>query len=1709
MAEFLGNVEIPEIPISVAAFPLSLTPDWAYVKGIPRVVHAHLMHQAGNLKREQRYLAGDGVRTWNIGWQALTESRREALRDFWEDNLGAYGQFYFRDPGNGDNLLTITDVTDVGGLIGIESVAHGLTTGDRAIVAGVTGTVAANDVWLVTVVDADNLTLDDSVWDAAYTGGGTIQRVIICRFADQSLSWEMLSDFASRSQVTLAEVPDPELAPRHVLTATVTRFPSAALATALEAQAQEVIPLIRIVPKETGYPEIFISDRRVKIAPVELDPEQDILYQPRLVDWGPISQGIGSESDQANFVLGNADRVMTALANEVDLFRARLEFSLFHVGTGIKVDLWAGDMTEWDINFGPTFHQSASDGLYELNLAYPPRRATRTCWKEFNDTAGAGNCPASAEGGLNLGDICDKGFNTPLGCVYHNMTDWFGGVIVNPQAVRIKDNSTGTWGFGRSRLTSVSQVADSVYDEVMREVYCDFSWHPDATKGIPVNAKIAAGRDEGDFQDALGIVGEGPIKQYAQPDLTAVPIKFPHTLDGQPPHGLISDPRNTAYGIRLSHGHDPVRDNDPDRNSQYFSLGEGGEGKQVYEPLLTDAARTRAAGTAFAEIRRVDQKGLQPENAKLSEHKMQVTIRRGLMGWRWTDTGDHLTFTRSTADVDGNPQEVLTNPVWIAVNALLRAKGLLRAPAAEQLQHFDVVAVASSELVGLNISGATNATPIVIETETPHLFPTGRLVDIADVLGNTAANGLAQTITVIDATHFSLDGSVGNGAYTAGTGVVNGKPAGSALIADLLVDTTIGSLVIEDATYGEPTLIESTAHGLKDGMVVRIDGVDGITDGTFYLIERVDDDNIRLLNSNATGTYVDGGTINGKETQFTFTGIIEEEKPLRDWLTEILMGALGFYTFTFGKLSIRLRTNSSARSAYTTGNVIYGSLQASPLKPGFNHLTGNFADQEFDFVNNSVLLYDIDHAKMIGGFAPQYLKGQINLAGVSGKSQCFRVVRTKLAEELGGISAAQRKYARYQKFSTTILGLDTEPGMVVSLSGIPGLPTYPATDPDNPDEQIEQAQYLEMRVMRWTLNKDYSIDIEGPTTHNDIYQWVVGPKPADVMADPVPPEFEGAPAEWSFDLSTDQKGNAVFDKLACKKNRASVHMGIFEVYYVDEAGAGLGVIQGANMDADDTTFAYKGEAPILGEPILVDAELMLVLTVTPDVGTNEGTCTVERGYLGTTPAAHVRSGQSAITAINEAWPAEVTVGAGLNLQPGERHGVVLDPGGREIRATASYDATTGKLFVQRPFDTAVVGDEVYADPRIWRVRRRDVLIPIPPRFFLNPGRSDAQFLEWMPFAGLVFCRGYLENTRGARSLPETVSFVGTTGHRERTLGTTEYRWPHDSLPSGEAADLFQRVTTKPQCWERAYAERIGGAEPPIDPPPALKTLTLSIREPLGGTITLGGTPAEGDRIWVTIGTGTQVFVRVPMFTVGATVTLLAVGQALTEWLNSDPNFQNFYVASDGAAGVVKIADRGRLSGTIAVEVEGGVTATPNGINSTLGILVGRRYRCSNYASSGGWESELGPISESTGPTGDASQVEFIDPPRSADERVDFIRVYAQPDIVLPARSRSSDGPWYLVAEVPNGEGAWGADTTTEAGLSALDLHVVNQPPALGPIVVKVRRGGQPWLEMRIQTTEARSNVINGLSMDPAGDGDSLTVDVDNESGPVGLALVLQ
>ncbi len=79
---------------------------------------------------------------------------------------------------------------------------------------------------------------------------------------------------------------------------------------------------------------------------------------------------------------------------------------------------------------------------------------------------------------------------------------------------------------------------------------------------------------------------------------------------------------------------------------------------------------------------------------------------------------------------------------------------------------------------GVAVTAASNTSPITITSASAHGLGTGQFVVVNGVVGNTAANGIFQ-ITVLNATQFSLDGSVGNAAYVSGgnwTRVVTPNP---------------------------------------------------------------------------------------------------------------------------------------------------------------------------------------------------------------------------------------------------------------------------------------------------------------------------------------------------------------------------------------------------------------------------------------------------------------------------------------------------------------------------------------------------------------------------------------------------------------------------------------------------------------------------------------------------------------------------------------------------------------------------------------------------------------------------------------------------------------------------------------------------------------------------------------------------------------------
>jgi hypothetical protein len=449
------------------------------------------------------------------------------------------------------------------------------------------------------------------------------------RFENGPLALEDLAGAICSTGITFVEVPDPAGAPAYTSAGgSLTRFPDAPLASAMLCEVQEIVPLVRIRVAEAAVPDIFLSDRRVTI--------DGNLYLPRLLRVGEpgsdvlMAQNLDGSTDDVQFAFGNADRVMIQVANDTDLVGARAEFSLFHVGALRRLDLWAGDIIDWGSDTGPEFTVHCSDHLSASTLSSPVGTCSRTCWRRY----GLDGCPATP-GSQALdtthfasadATCCDQGYETDNGCLAHsggaNPTKYsFGAIWADPQQVRIDDNSTGLLGIGRATITPTSQISDSLWGQTLQEI-----WHNDdgiPQRALPVTCRIAAGREESDFYDALGAVGKGPIGAFSTPtmideDGDGVKETFiGSTLDGQPHHGWKVDdngnPTGNSLGLRQTLGAEPAGAND------FFSLGRVGTAPNSWREVVGGAScyeDTYAAGVALCEIRRTDQKGVPTDHGR-------------------------------------------------------------------------------------------------------------------------------------------------------------------------------------------------------------------------------------------------------------------------------------------------------------------------------------------------------------------------------------------------------------------------------------------------------------------------------------------------------------------------------------------------------------------------------------------------------------------------------------------------------------------------------------------------------------------------------------------------------------------------------------------------------------------------------------------------------------------------------------------------------------------------------------------------------------------------------------------------------------------------------------------------------------------------------------------------------------------------------------
>ena len=484
-------------------------------------------------------------------------------------------------------------------------------------------------------------------------------------FDTQPLSIEDMATWC-KTGFSFVEAFDPSSAPSYPVTSTCLRFPSDALKTALLDQVQQIIPLVHIKVREAGVNEIYLSDRRCTVGGQS--------YLPRLIGLGDrgseviISQDIKGTADNVQFTFGNADRVMTQLANDTDLKFASIDLSLYHVNSGILLQLWKGFVISFVSDGSPQFTMQCSDGLYQVTNQYPNRVISRRCWKTFNDGV---NCPYATKGSGGDPTSCDYFFDSANGCHAHGMDTYFGGHAAQPQGVLLKDNSTGVFGFGRNTVTATSIVSDTMWGQALPEIWCNDGGDP--TKAFVVNAIMADGRDEGDFFDGLGIVGAGPLGDYAGMQVAQNSDGYRYilapTLDGFPPQGFKVDSQlnvksDTNLGLREIRGLDPASgetDDSGNPEDTSFALGQGTP--QVWKvQTQLGLMEVYAAGTAFVELRYPKPSGFDP--TLVEQHQMQVPISKGLGGRVWDSSG-------SASWVDG-----LTNPFWVGINSYLRAIGL-------------------------------------------------------------------------------------------------------------------------------------------------------------------------------------------------------------------------------------------------------------------------------------------------------------------------------------------------------------------------------------------------------------------------------------------------------------------------------------------------------------------------------------------------------------------------------------------------------------------------------------------------------------------------------------------------------------------------------------------------------------------------------------------------------------------------------------------------------------------------------------------------------------------------------------------------------------------------------------------------------------------------------------------------------------------------
>jgi hypothetical protein len=354
-------------------------------------------------------------------------------------------------------------------------------------------------------------------------------------------------------------------------------------------------------------------------------------------------------------------------------------------------------------------------------------------------------------------------------------------------------------------------------------------------------------------------------------------------------------------------------------------------------------------------------------------------------------------------------------------------------------------------------------------------------------------------------------------AYLVLGSITNSQGQGCADIADQWVDPVVGTTL-------QPYIVTAAGQALHWYNLDAYNGTFAYQDSSLAL-------HTISLSQAITAGYVTTYGPPGQEPQFMFQGSMGEFKPFRDWMTEILNCALGYFCFEFGRLKMGIRYSAVPTDSFTVGSMLYQSLTITPVSGGFEYLKVSFANVELQYQQDLGEYQDKDHAAYYGR-AGRPLTSSMRSVGCSTLSQSLRIAVTRTREEIGGIlrgvpyngtaDVTTNPYIEWDNnkrvsFKSTLLALNNEIGQVIDIQH-PDLPTYPGAHPASRagSNGPFAANTWPFRIEKWMLHSDYSVSIMAKSCVDSMYDLEVGPQPQGVGPRPLPVMFFPEPlGQWA------------------------------------------------------------------------------------------------------------------------------------------------------------------------------------------------------------------------------------------------------------------------------------------------------------------------------------------------------------------------------------------------------------------------------------------------------------------------------------------------------------------------------------------------------------------------------------------------------------------